>query len=378
MKRKTGLITTLLLFTMGLTNCLVQTASAAETPLLDGNELFTKRDLQQTADLNGAVSLTMTSGRDSVVTKEGVYLLSGTYINTTLTIDVGDEAKVQLVLDGFNITNRDSPAIYVKSADKVFISTENRKSSLQVTGNYLSDGETHLDAVIFSRDDLTFNGTGSLEIISVQGNGISTKDDLKITGGALSITSKKDGLEANDSIRINGGNITVTSGKDALHSENDDDSSLGYIYINGGTLNISAADDGVQGTTIVQIDGGDLTVAKCQEGIEATHIQINGGNITISAQDDGINAAAKSPMEVVLEVNGGDINITMATGDTDAFDSNGDLYIRGGNIDVTARSAFDADKTAQMTGGNVTVNGAVVTQLTTQGFGGHGGGGRRH
>ena len=75
------------------------------------------------------------------------------------------------------------------------------------------------------------NGTGTLEIVSSNGNGITSKDDLKVTGGTYSITSLMDGLEANDSIRIAGGDITITTNKDALHSENEDDSSLGYIYI---------------------------------------------------------------------------------------------------------------------------------------------------
>ncbi len=375
MRRIKGFLLILMLFAAVLTNCLAQAAETAGAPLLNGDELFTARDRKQTADTAGAVRLIPESGRDTVIAGEGIYLLGGTYRGTTIVIDAGDDAKVQLVLDGLKITNSDSPAVYVKSADKVFLTTAGSPSSFQVTGAYTPDGSTHLDSVIFSRSDIALNGTGSLEIVSAQGNGISTKDDMKITGGTLKVTSLKDGLEANDSIRVSGGNITINSQKDAVHSENDDDNSTGYVFISGGNLNINAGDDGIQGTTIVQIDGGTITIAQSREGIEATHVQINGGTISVNAGDDGINAASKSPGSVILEVNGGNITLIMAAGDTDAFDANGNLFIRGGTIDITARSAFDADGTALMTGGHVTVNGQVVTELKVQTFGG---GGRRH
>ncbi|MGO4373183.1 hypothetical protein AB4Z21_20940, partial [Paenibacillus sp. MCAF20] len=98
--------------------------------------------------------------------------------------------------------------------------------------------------------------------------------------------------------------------------------------------------------------------------------------ITLYAKDDGINASQKVDGQVVIEVNGGTINVSMGSGDTDAFDSNGDLYINGGTITVEASSAFDADGTAQLNGGDVMVNGEKITQITlSQGGGGRGGAG---
>jgi hypothetical protein len=119
------------------------------------------------------------------------------------------------------------------------------------------------------------------------------------------------------------------------------------------------------------------------EGIEGTYVQINGGEITIYANDDGINAAAKSTYyDVVIEINGGTIYVSMASGDTDAIDSNGDIYISGGTIDIVATSAFDYMGTGELNGGEVTVNGEIITQLTQSMMGGQmggqmGGGSRR-
>ena len=112
------------------------------------------------------------------------------------------------------------------------------------------------------------------------------------------------------------------------------------------------------------------------EGLESTQVEINDGTINIAASDDGINAGQKSDAyDIVLTFNGGNTTINMGQGDTDAIDSNGDLYINGGTIDITAQFAFDFDGVGQMTGGNVTVNGQTVTQLTNSMMGGGGRGG---
>lgn len=336
---------------------------------LDVSDMFTERDLEQTADLENATYITLVSDEDVSITEEGVYVISGDVSNVTIEIDADDEAKVQLVLDGVSIVNTDEPAIYVVTADKVFITLSDSTNYLEVSGNYAS---TSIDAVIFSKSDLVLNGTGSLEVVSNAGNGITSKDDLKITGGTYTIQAAKDAIEANDSIRIYDGEISIVAGKDGLHSENDADNTLGYIYIYNVQMNISASDDGIQGNAIVQIDNGTINIETSLEGIEGTYVQINGGEIDIYATDDGINATQKSSYDVVLEINGGTITVKMSSGDTDALDSNGDLYINGGTVNITANSAFDYNGTGELNGGTVTVNGEVVTVLTQSQMGGGG------
>ena len=348
--------------------------AANEGSFLELADMFTARDLTQSAHLEGADSITVQSETDVAIGEEGVYVLTGDATNVTVQVDAGDEAKVQLVLDGVSIANASSPVISVVTADKVFVTLTDSDNYLEVSGTYGSDS---LDAVIFSKSDLVLNGTGSLKVISKAGNGITSKDDLKVTGGTYYVDAAIDGIEANDSIRIFDGELTIVSGKDAFHSENSDDLSLGYIYIADVTLTISAGDDGIQGNAVVQIDGGAIDIQTCTEGIEGTYVQINGGDLAIYATDDGINAARKSDYDVVLEVNGGTIDINMAGGDTDAFDSNGDLYINGGTINVTANSAFDYMGVGRLTGGQVTVNGVVMTEFTPSQMGGMGGRGAR-
>ncbi|MBQ1546605.1 MAG: carbohydrate-binding domain-containing protein [Clostridia bacterium] len=336
--------------------------------------MFSTRDLTQTADTSDAKTITVSDGKTIDITEEGVYVISGTASNCTIKVNADKEAKVQLVLDGVSITNDSTPAIYVVSADKCFITTTDSDNTLTVTGSFTADGDTNTDAVIFSKDDLVLNGVGTLTINSSD-NGISGKDDIKVTGGTYNITSKADAIETNDSIRICGGTFNIVSSKDGLHSENDDDNTLGYIYIADGDFTIRAASDSIQGTIAVQIDGGtfDLTAA---EGIEGTYIQINGGDINITASDDGINAARKSTAysTPTIEINGGDITIAMGQGDTDAVDANGNIIVNGGTIDITAQmSSFDYDGTAQYNGGTIIINGSQVDSIPQSMMGGRGG-----
>ena len=338
--------------------------------VIDTSDMFTKRDLTQNADLTDATFYTVQDGQDIEIAEEGVYVLQGMAFNVTVMVDVEDEdAKVQIVLDGVTITNESAPAIYVLNADKVFITTaEGTTNTLKVTGTFEADGDTNLDGVIFSKDDLVFNGLGTLVITSTD-HGIVSKDGVKFTGGSYEISTAGDCIKAHDYIEIADGTFKLT-GDDCMEASDDDDDTIGYVYILGGSFDISASDDGIHGTTYLEIDGGtfDITAA---EGLEATYLQLNGGEVTISASDDGINAAQKcASMSCKLYFNGGTYNITMGQGDTDGVDVNGDLYIMGGYISVTGQSSFDYDGQAYFTGGTVVVNGQEVTTIPNQFMGG--------
>ena len=346
------------------------TANVTSNGAIDATDLFSDRDLRQTADLSEAVYYDLSDNSNITITSAGVYVISGSASEASVIVEAGDDDKVQLVLNGVTVNNSSSPAIYVKNADKVFVTTaEGTTSNLTVTGTFSADSTTNTDAVIFSKDDLVLNGLGTLNINSTD-NGVSSKDDLKITGGTINITCSSDALEANESIAVADGAVTINSGKDGLHAENDEDNAAGYIYICGGTFDITANSDGVQATTVAQIDGGSLTISAA-EGIEGTFVQINGGTVNISAGDDGINAASKSSaVSVTIEINGGEVTVNMGQGDTDGIDSNGNLYINGGTVSVNANSPFDYDGQGQLNGGTVYVNGAQTTQLNNQMMGG--------
>ena len=368
----TGNTATSVVATLNDEEAKVSATTQSSSAGLSADELFTERDLTQTADLSDAKEIALQSGKNVTITKAGVYRVTGSAENVTIIVDAGDEDKVQLVLDGVSVTNADAPCIYVRNADKVFV-TLSGDNSLSVTGQFTADGETNTDGVIFSKDDLTLNGAGSLTVNSSD-NGIVGKDDLKITGGTYQITAASKAIEANDSIRVASGSFTIKAGTDGLYAENEDDDSLGYIYIGGGSFSMSVGDDGIHAVSLVQIDGGTFTIsaAECMEG---TYIRINDGTFDLSSWDDGINAARKSSAysTPTVEINGGTINITMSAGDTDGIDSNGDIIVNGGTISVSGNSTFDYDGTAQLNGGTIYCNGQQVTEIPNQMMGGRGG-----
>ena len=382
MKRKRGFFRTVamiaavllpaIIILAGGTGSITAAAAADGTPVYSSGDLFSDRDLSQTADLSGAAAYTVADGEDIRITEAGTYVLRGTASDVTVYVDAADDAKVQLVLQGLYLTNSSFPCIYVRSADKVFVTTAG-DSSLAVTGTFRTDGSTNTDAAIFSRCDLTLNGTAVLTVQSTD-NGVACKDDLRITGGTYNVTAASKAFEANDSIRVADGTFNIRAGTDGFHAENGDDDSRGYIYIGGGDIRITCGDDGIHAVSVVQVDGGTLAVT-ASEGIEGTFIQINGGTVSISASDDGINAARKSSSaEVAIEFNGGNVSVAMGAGDTDGIDSNGNLYINGGMISVTGSSTFDYDGTLSFTGGTVYVNGQQTSSIPNQMTGGGRGG----
>lgn len=345
---------------------------SAEVKQLSNNTeetTFTKRDLEQTADTSEAQKITVADNKTIDITEEGVYTISGSAENCTIRINADDSAKVQLVLDGVDIENEDFPAIYVLSADKVFITTTDSENTLTVSGQFTADGENNTDAVIYSKDDLVLNGTGTLNITSYYGNGITCKDDMKVTGGTYNVKSALDAFEANDTISVYDGTFNITTNKDGFHCENDE--TEGSITISDGSFTINSVSDGIQACAVLQIDGGDFDITAA-EGLEATYIVINDGNITIDASDDGINAVTNTnAYETAIVFNGGNVNVSVGQGDTDAIDSNGSIYVNGGTINVTAQmSSFDYDRTAEFNGGTIIVNGQEVSEIPQSMMGG--------
>ena len=239
----------------------------------------TQADESETDGTKAASSGVSISGNIITISKEGTYVLSGALSEGQIVVDA-DSAKVQLVLDNVDITCASSAAIYVKSADKTFITlAEGSENILMNTAEYEAIDDNNIDAVIFSKDDLTLNGKGTLTINSEYGHGIVSKDDLKLVSGTCNITAKKHALSGKDSVRIAAGTYNLTSGKDGIHSENADDDEKGFVYIASGDFTIESTGDGIDASYVVQIDDGDfeITAGGGAENATKTHNDMPGG-----------------------------------------------------------------------------------------------------
>ena len=122
---------------------------------------------------------------------------------------------------------------------------------------------------IFSKEDLTLNGSGSMTVTSA-GHGIVSKDDLVVIGGTYEITAEKQGVSGKDSVRIADGTFTIESGKDAIHSENSEDESKGFVYLADGTYTLKADGDGISASGVLQIDGGTYEITAGGGNTKAT------------------------------------------------------------------------------------------------------------
>ena len=258
----------------GTSTAVVGSTAVVENAAVDTDGLFSQRDLEQSWDESTAVRIELTgdaasSDSDAVqidggtvtITSEGVYVLSGTLSNGSIIVDAGDEDKVQLVLNGVSVTSSDFAAIYAKNADKVFITlAENTENTLVNENGFTEIDDNHVDAVIFSKCDLTLNGAGELTVTSPAGHGIVSKDELTITGGIYTITASGHGLTGKDSVAIAAGSFVIDSGKDGIHAEDEDDSEAGFIYLFDGDFTITAQGDGLSASGMLEIAGGNCNI----------------------------------------------------------------------------------------------------------------------
>ena len=203
-------------------------------------DMFTERDNKAEYDTSKAVTIELNgtsaaassdsvqiNGSTVIIKEEATYVISGS-LNGMLVVDAPDTAKLQLVLNGVDITSETSAALYILEADKVFVTlADGTTNTLANGGSFIAVDDNNIDGALFSKQDLTLNGSGSLTVTSTAGHGIVCKDDLVITGGTYVVNSASHGLDANDSVRIINAALTIDAGKDAIHCENSDDATKG-------------------------------------------------------------------------------------------------------------------------------------------------------
>lgn len=238
------------------------------------SDLFSERDLNPDysapdttinltgdgAEIKGAGA--KADGSKITISQEGIYLISGTLNDGQIIVDA-DGAKVQLVLSNATINCSNSSAIYAPNAKKTFITLADG------TKNVLADGTSYIfadaeksepDAVIFSKDSLTINGTGELEITGNYNDGIHSKDDVVITGGKITVNAVGNAIKGKDYVAVADGELNLTAGQDGIKSTNIDDTSLGFVYAEGGTFNITADGDGIQAETLFTATDGTFNI----------------------------------------------------------------------------------------------------------------------
>ena len=314
--------------------------------LIDTADIWSKRDLESSyadseattilidgADvgISGANASSVSTSEGTItISEEGTYVLSGQSNSMGVVVDAPADAKVQLVLAGVSLANDGGACLHAKSADKVFLTVKDgTKNSLMSTGGFVTDGD--VDGTVFSKADLTVNGTGELSVTSSTGNGIVGKDEVTLASSTTTIDAPQGhAIDANDCVAIHDGSWNLRSGKDGIHAENSDDQTKGWVYADGGTISIVAGTDGIDAGSQIQIDGGTfalecgddgihaeldlainggaIDVTKCVEGIEGGTVTVTAGAVSVVSDDDGINATG-TPNASEDDATNGTVNV---------------------------------------------------------------------
>ena len=334
-------------------------------------DMFSDRDLEMT--WTDGVNVTLADGASLAdgegvtvqgdvitITRKGTYVFTGALTNGQIVVEAPEDDKVQIVLSGASVTCAGGAALYVKDADKVFLTTaEGTENALVSTGEFVPDGETDVDGAVYAACDLTLNGLGSLTVTSETGHGVVTKDDLRVTGGTIAVTAAKKGLSGKDSVRINGGDITVVSGTDGIHSEHDK-AEKGFVYIAGGTLTVRADGDAISASAALTVTGGALSLSTGggSESVSSASAwnmgRGMGGGWGSGSSTTGGTSRKGLKSDTAIRISGGTLSIDS---EDDALHSNGDVQIAGGELILSSGDdGIHADDALTVTGGVILVS----------------------
>jgi len=369
----------------------------------DLTALFSDRDYETgyekcaTITLNGSAAscdsnAVQISGSTVTITDEGSYRIQGNLDDGQIIVNADKQDKTQLILDGVSVHSETSAPLYILQADKVFVTLQG-ENTLSNGGSFVAIDDNNIDAVLFSKEDVTLNGTGDLTITSPSGHGIVSKDELTVTGGSYNLTTASHGIAGKDNVCIDGGTFTIAAGKDGIHSENDEDPSLGFVYIKSGSFTISAEGDGISAAAWMQIENGQyeiLTGGGWENGQQPSSENWGGmgggmgpggmgpggmmpggmggkpgrrdAQVTSTASVQPVVDTASEDSTSIkgikaggnLVINGGTFSIDSAD---DGIHADGDLSVAAGSFSVaTGDDGIHAEGTLQITGGTATIS----------------------
>lgn len=372
--------------------------------------VFARDDIK----FKGTGSLTVNGNTDdAIVCKNDIKIFNGSL--TVNAVDDGIRGKDSVTIGNSKDTDFSTLDLVVKTQQgdgikSTSTDTATDKSYGVVT---INGGTVDIDSYadgISGEQDVVING-GNIDIYTYQGSGFTASGSSGSTGGnqggfpggwgggMQDGNSNKTDISAKGIKAVglydaagttyqSGGNITINGGTIVVDSSDDSIHCAGQMSIQGGNLKLSSADDAVHSDNDVVFgaQGGaaadfNIYVPKCYEGIEGNNIYQKSGTVIVKAGDDGYNAAGGADNsgngnnmgwwpgggmtgggDHTLEISGGIAIVQSASGDHDAFDSNGSITMSGGVVIANGQECIDCD-------GTKNTSGAVVAECSSQGSG---------
>lgn len=361
------------------------TSSVSQAAKSDIDASIAAEDIDVGYDEESSVGITFADGSAAIdgegatvegetvtISQAGTYILSGTATNGRIIVSADKTAEIKLIFNGVDITCADNAPLLVSKAKKVYIVLEDgTENVLTDSASYsLGEDDSNTDGAIFSKADLTINGSGTLTVNANYKHGIVSKDDLVITGGNINVTSASTAMEGKDSVKISGGTFNISAGTNGIKSTNTEASDKGFISVTGGSFTLVANNDAFEAETVLSIEGGsfDITTgggsanaSMKSDGTPNRNWQNNmgnggGGPNGMGRPDDNGNGTGGEPPAMPtadntdttdststsakalkagseVNINGGEFKIDSAD---DSVHSNGNIVITGGNISVAS------------------------------------------
>ncbi|MCR4908252.1 MAG: carbohydrate-binding domain-containing protein [Lachnospiraceae bacterium] len=354
----------------------------------------------------GASGITVTTNSENkavtvAISSAGEYTLSGSAVNTCVTVAKNLTDGVTLNLDGLSIDNtglsaatgEDYPVIAVKKSGTVLTVKTSGTNTLTGSESFSEEAEAVIKA---PQSVLNFTGSGTLNITNCLDDAVKSKDGtINIVSGTINISNcQGDGLKAKMEDVSDGGNINISGGTLNINNEIYGDGIQGEnVNISDGTVNITtvyntaatgyytsgstsaeyntitenegtgvkterinidtgshkAIKAGTKAATCVYKDGSEESCTTTASG----GLKITGGTINIDTSGAGLKANRVTTNGYTSCANG----VYIIGSPDDALHSNNDLVISGGSITINSSDdALGAAGTVSITGSGTTVN----------------------
>lgn len=243
--------------------------------------------------------------------------------------------------------------VTVSSTPKYGVSYSNSVLTISESGTYILSGTLNgqISCSLTGEIDLIFNGA-TIKTSSTNALVIVKAYEMDTSSSMSPSTARKlDFTKAGVKIIIADGTTNTISGAKSSSKDGAIHSAVTILFTG------ETKGDGV------------LNVIGTSEGIEVErHLCVSGGILNVAAQDDGINA--KTDNIAVIFVKGGKVLVNSGNGNEgDGIDSNGYIFVEGGEIISSAKpnadSGLDSNKGIYIDGGRVYATGSSMDMAET-------------
>lgn len=208
---------------------------------------------------SGNASDIAVAGDSLTIQKGGVYRLTGTLSDGSLSVDVSRGETVRLILDGVSLSSSRTTPLEVRSAACVILELADDSVNTISDAARTPEKEGALLACLSSDCNLILCGEGSLSLSGRADYALSCEANLEIESAHLSLSSPEVGVRVRDRLILHSGTLTVTTAKIGVLAD-EGAGAVGRIEIHGGYLVASCSETALSAGKAILADGGSASL----------------------------------------------------------------------------------------------------------------------